>query len=554
MTEAVTGIAQPHIPAAVESAPAGKEFLEEIGARKLISGVGGALEVPVADRRLMAVFEGGLLVIARASRWSPEIKAVLDRAFRAEIDILRIVESDSETILAAYGIEGSNIDAAAVKKSEIERQRELRRILAQAAEIAASDIHFKVLAGHCEIRVRVNGRLRNLMSRTTQDGIAFINAAFAVAVDQGSEAGSAHFMKGALTRASGLLPPGIDGARLQYSPTSGRRAFMAMRLKYSSGRKEADIAALGYLPGQLADLAVMRRRTSGLYLLSGKVSSGKTTTLQRLLNAMVQEKAHEISVFAIEEPIELNIAGAVHLAVVPKTGQDRSNAFVEAIKAALRSDPNLVVLGELRDRQLAAYAIELAMTGHALWSTVHAGSALGILDRLSDLGVEPWKLADPSIVRGLAYQRLVGVLCQSCRTDYRDAVAGGTLDNRLAFKVMELTGRPAVSLHIRGKGCGDCRDGLSGRTVVAETVLPDPTLLDLHFRGDRAGMRAHWLAPARRGGLGGLPVMHHAMLKVGAGICDINEIEEEVDLVNSYTRDHPDHAASLAAELRESGA
>lgn len=534
--------------------PADGDFREELGAGRVISGPGGSLEVPVADRRLIAVFEGGLLAIARGSRWSPEVKAVLDRAFRAEIDVLRIVETDSGTILDAYGGEGEGTEAGSSRRSEIERQRELRRIIAQAADIAASDIHFKVLTSHCEIRVRVNGRLRNLMSRTARDGMAIINAAFAVAVDQGSEAGAAHFMKGSLTRASGLLPPGVDGARLQYSPTSGRRAFMAMRLKYSSGREETDLAALGYLPGQLAELAVMRRRTSGLYLLAGKVSSGKTTTLQRLLNWMVREKAHEISAFAIEEPVELDIAGAVHLAVVPKSGQDRSEAFVDAIKAALRSDPNLVVLGELRDRQLAAYAIELAMTGHALWSTVHAGSALGILDRLSDLGVEPWKLADPSIVRGLVYQRLVGVLCPSCRIDFRDAVAAGALGRRLAFSVIELTGRAAVDLHVRGRGCGDCSDGLAGRTVVAETVLPDPTLLDLHFRGDRAGMRAHWLAPVRRGGLGGLPVMHHAMLKVGDGVCDINEIEEEVDLVNSYRCDHPDHAASLAAELRGTGA
>ena len=554
MVEAARAGPVPRASVAVESDPADRDFREELGAGRVISAAGGSLEVPIADRRLIAVFEGGLLAIARGSRWSPEVKAVLDRAFRAEIDVLRIVETDGETILAAYGSDGGGSEAASSGRSEIERQRELRRIIAQAADIAASDIHFKVLTSHCEIRVRVNGRLRNLMSRTAQDGMAIINAAFAVAIDQGSEAGAAHFMKGSLTRASGLLPPGIDGARLQYSPTSGRRAFMAMRLKYSSGREETDLATLGYLPGQLAELSVMRRRTSGLYLLAGKVSSGKTTTLQRLLNSMVREKAHEITAFAIEEPVELDIAGAVHLAVVPKTGQDRSEAFVDAIKAALRSDPNLVVLGELRDRQLAAYAIELAMTGHALWSTVHAGSALGILDRLSDLGVEPWKLADPSIVRGLVYQRLVGMLCPSCRIDYRDAVAAGGIDRRLAFSVMELTGRAAGALHVRGRGCGDCSDGLTGRTVVAETVLPDPTLLDLHFQGDRAGMRAHWLAPVRRGGLGGLPVMHHAMLKVGDGACDINEIEEEVDLVSSYRRDHPDHAASLAAELRGTGA
>ena len=528
-------------------------FLESHGAGRLISGPGGDLEVPAADRRLMAAFRGGLLIIARGSRWSPQVKAILDRAFRADIDILRIVESDSETILSVYEAVEAAGDPAAARRSEIERQRELRRIIAQSADLQASDIHFRVLSSHCEIRVRVNGRLQGLTSRTPEDGMALINAAFAVAVDQGSEAGATHFMKGALTRASGLLPPGVDGARLQYSPTSGRRAFMALRLKYASGKEEADIASLGYLPLQLAELAVMRRRTSGLYLLAGKVSSGKTTTLQRLLSAMVREKAHEISAFAIEEPVELDIEGAVHLAVVPKSGQNRANAFIDAIKAALRSDPNLVVLGELRDRELAAHAIELAMTGHALWSTIHAGSALGILDRLSDLGVEPWKLSDPSIVRGLVYQRLVGVICSSCRRSFRDAISIGSLDRKLAMKVMGLSGLPPERLFVRGDGCPNCRNGLRGRTVVAETVLPDPTLLDLHVGGDRSGMRSHWLSPARKGGLGGMPVMHHAMLKVRDGICDVNEIEEEVDLVSSYIRDNPDHAALLASGVNPVG-
>ena len=544
---------QPTASPAVGRQLSGQEFLEQHGAGSLISGPDGELEVPPGDRRLVAAFQGGLLVIARGSRWSPEIKAVLDRAFRAEIDILRIVESDSGTILSAYEPGSATGDPAAAKRSEIERQRELRRIIAESAELAASDVHFKVLASHCEIKVRVDGRLRQLTSKTPEDGMALINAAFAVAIDQGSEAGSVHFMKGALTRASGLLPPNVDGARLQYSPTSGRRAFLAMRLKYASSRDEADLAALGYHPGQLADLAIMRRRTGGLYLLSGKVSSGKTTTLQRLLTAMVREKSHEISAFAIEEPVELDIDGAVHVAVAPRLGQPRNEAFVDAIKAALRSDPNVVVLGELRDRELAAHAVELAMTGHALWSTIHSGSALGILDRLIDLGVQGWKLADPSIVRGLVYQRLVGVLCRVCRTSYRDAVRSGQLEKSLALKVMDLTGRRADSLFVRGGGCANCRNGLAGRTVVAETVLPDPALLELHMRGERTAMRAHWLSPLRKGGLGGIPVMHHAMLKVGQGVCDINEIEEEVELVSSYMRDHPDHAASLAAGLNGSG-
>ncbi|MCY3878955.1 MAG: ATPase, T2SS/T4P/T4SS family [Rhodobacteraceae bacterium] len=518
----------------------------ELDAGELISGPGGELEVPIADRRLIAAFRGGLAVVAKGSRWSPEVKAVLDRAFRTELDIHRIVESDSETILAAYEQFSSERGDGSFMRGTIERQRDLRRIIAQAADSQASDIHFKLLPGYCEIRIRVHGKLCPLANRAPEEGIALMNAAFAVAADQGTSAGATSFMKGALTRASGLLPAGVDLARLQYSPASGHRPFLAMRLKYSSGRNLSDLEGLGYLPRQLQDFSLMRRRTSGLYLLAGKVSSGKTTTLQRLLNAMVMEKSHEISVFAIEEPVELDVAGAVHVAVAARSGQSRSEAFIEAVKATLRSDPNIVVIGELRDRELANHAIELAMTGHALWSTVHAGSALGILDRLSDLGIEGWKLADTSIVRGLIYQRLIGLLCPECKSTFPDAMRRNSISPHLAETVIRLTGCDASELFVRGLGCGSCSGGFAGRSVVAETLLPDPKLLDLYLRGNRTGMRDHWLTPRADGGLGGWPAMHHAMIKVGLGICDVNEIEEEVELVGAYEREFARHAASLA--------
>ncbi len=524
-------------------------FLDELRTGPLLSGADGPLAVSSADRALIAVFGSGLAVVAAGSRWSPEVKAVLDRAIRSDLQIVRIVESESKIILAVYekhAGDGSN----GGPKGEIERQRELRHIISQAAVESASDIHIQVYPGYCDIRIRVHGRLRDLSNRSAEEGTAIINAAFAVATDHGSESGVSGFMKGTLTRASGLLPTDVDLIRLQYSPTSGHRPSLVMRLKYAIKKGETDIAGLGYLRQQVRDIGIMRRRTSGLYLLAGKVSSGKTTTLQRILNAMIREKAFEISAFAIEEPVELEISGAVHVAVVPRSGQTRRQAFAEAVKSTLRSDPNVIVLGELRDEELAGNALELAMTGHALWSTVHSGSALGILDRLNDLGVAPWKLAEPSVIKGLIYQRLVGTLCPHCKLSYRTALARQAISGAMVEEVAGLSGRSPERLFLRGPGCEKCSSGLGGRTVVAETVLPDPILLNHYVSEDRTAMREYWLRPVEQGGVGGIPVMHHAMIKVGRGTCDINEVEEEIDLVSSYRRDYPFHARRLAADLK----
>ncbi|MDE0534199.1 MAG: ATPase, T2SS/T4P/T4SS family [Albidovulum sp.] len=544
--------------APLSSAPSAVDALKQVYATggespsgPLITAPGGEIEIAPEGRAMIAVFRNGVAIVARGSRWSSETKAVLDRAFRANFEIGRIVEEDSDKILALYG------DCDDLKprseESRIERQEYLRRLIAQAAAFKASDIHIQVRAGYCEIRIRVHGRLRRMASRSRVEGSAIINAAFAVAADQGSQSGAHHFMKGALNRRSGLLPAGVDLLRLQYTPASGHLGALVMRIKYAAGANEADIVNLGYLPSQIADFASMRRRTSGLYLLAGKVSSGKTTTLQRVINAMIGEKSGEISVYSIEEPVELEISGAVHVAVAQRPGQSQSEAFIDAIKAALRSDPNVVVLGELRDRSLAKHAIELAMTGHALWSTLHAGSALGILDRLADLGIEPWKLAEPSIVRGLAYQRLVGVMCRSCKIGYPEAVRRGLLSAALASGVSDIAGKRKSELFVRGAGCNSCDHGLTGRSVAAEIILPAPRFLELYAAGDRQQMRHLWLAPRIEGGLGGLPVMHHAMLKVVQGDCDINEIEEEIDLFDSYCRDFPDHASRLARDAADFG-
>ena len=508
------------------------------------------MEVSKSERSRIAVFQNGYVVVTPESRWSSEVKAILDRAGRAEIAIHKIMEADSKSILAIYERDSRNNNETASKLSGIERQRELRRMIADAARMNASDIHFYVFPSFSEIKVRIHGRLRRLSIHSTEEGKAIINAAFAVATDQGPETGLTSFLKGALTKVSGLLPPGVDLVRLQYSPTTGHCASLVMRIKYSNSRGDHDLKELGFLNRQVSDIGLMRKRTSGLYLLAGKVSSGKTTTLQRILNTMVREKNHEISIYSIEEPVELDINGAIHVGVYPKPNQTRSEAFIEAIKATLRSDPNVVILGELRDRELAGYAIELALTGHALWTTVHAGSALGILDRLSDLGIEHWKLTEPSVVRGLIFQRLLGVLCPSCKIGLPQGRDEGRITDFLLKEITELLDSHPSKIFIRGFGCGSCLHGLIGRTVVAETILPDLNLLQHYASNNRVQMREYWLTPGEKGGCGGKPILHNALIKVGKGICDINEVEEEIDLLQSYKSEYPYHASILAKEWR----
>ena len=522
---------------------------------ELVTGAGGHVLVSMDDRRRIAIFGDGVVVVARGRRWDPEVKSVLNRAARQEIGCQIFVEADPGLLVRLYerlgGLETA--PAARDESQSVARQVALRRLLQRAAELHASDIHIRVLRAYTEVKVRVFGRMTPLigLDLSRDEGVAMIEAAYAVCSDQNVGGTRLSFRQGALTQKSKILPGSVELVRLQYSPTSDQRGTLVARLKYRGNSGETDVDSLGYSSKQLRDIEGMRRRTSGMYLLAGRVSSGKSTTLQKNLNKMYAETRGELSFYVIEDPVELDLPGATQVAVKASGQEAQSEAFLNALKAALRSDPNVIVLGEIRDRYIAARAVEAAMTGHALWSTIHAGSALGILDRLSDMEVDPWKLADPSIVRGLVYQRLLGVLCENCRLDCYQAVQAGRLSPDLARRFLKFTGRRPEQVFVRGPGCAECNGGLKGRTVVAETIATDTKLLELYAAGERDKMREHWLLPEQLGGLGGAPVLHHALAKAGAGICDLNEVEQEVDLFSVYERQHRALQARLQEDIRD---
>lgn len=522
--------------------------VEALPVTDLLTRVGGEVQVSPEDRRMIAIYANGVALVSKPDRWSGRVKSILNLARNAGWAVSTVVEVETARIIEIYTrAHAEGQDAGRALTDGVTRQRQLAELLGQAARLGANDLQIRVLRLNTEIRVRIHGRMTDLDYRSPEDGASLIKAALAVAADQGSASSDLAFQQGALTPSSGLLPRGVELVRLQYSPTSENRSALVMRLKYRSDPKEIEIDSLGYAAHHIRDIAVMRRRTNGLYLLAGKVSSGKSTTLQRTLNKMMIEKDREISMFIIEEPKELDIPGAIQ--VVAKPQPDGTDGFSAGMWAALRSDPNVIVLGEIRTERIATLAMEVIGSGHAVWSTIHAGSAFGILDRLLDLKVPREDLTRPDLKGGLVYQRLCGVMCPHCRRDLPTGLRERTVSHELAKGALRLFDLPPEQLFLRGNGCERCRTGLIGRTVVAETVELTPELLVMLRDGKREEMRQHWVTPKEAGGMGGLPVLHHALVKVGAGLCDMNEVEEEVDLLSVYERDYQALIPRLRADV-----
>lgn len=537
------------------------KILTRVKDMTLLTGPGQQLELAEKFRAHLALFREGIAVVQAGLGNSTLVVLTLQRAERMGIANVRLIEVPAGVIDKIYAQAASN-DASRigpagrlltggpqeeehVRKLVLERQRSLARIIAAAARVKASDVHMRVLVDETEIKFRVNGRMREHSKVGAIEGQEMVRAAFAVASGQGATGTDSTFQQGAMFPKSGLLPSSVEMLRLQYTPTSDSRGGLVMRLKYVGSNNDTDVDSLGYAAEQAADLRKMRLKTNGMYILAGKVSSGKTTTLQRCLNAMYLEKRREITIYAAEDPRELELPGAIQAQI--SAGKDANEAFKLAMKAALRSDPNVIVLGEIRSEELTSMAIEAAKTGHALWSTVHAGSALGILNRLINLGADREDLKDPKTVSGLIYQRLLGVMCSRCRVPFRTATQVGVLDPELAERFCRLSEQRVDELFVRGPGCPNCFMGLVGRTVVAETIRPDARLLEIYMSESRLKAERYWLTAREEGGLGGTPVLHHALAKVGAGIIDINEVEEEVDLVENYERE----LAHLIPKLRK---
>jgi type II secretory ATPase GspE/PulE/Tfp pilus assembly ATPase PilB-like protein len=263
----------------------------------------------------------------------------------------------------------------------------------------------------------------------------------------------------------------------------------------------------------------------GINIICGPTGSGKSTTLQKALTALMREKKNTINVITIEDPPEYVIAGAAQLPVLnAQSDEERHEKFRQAISGGLRSDPDVVMIGEIRDRASASLAFQAAMTGHQVWASLHANDAPSCLDRLRDLGIENYKLTDETLVTGLMSQRLIRRLCDDCKVPILEVEKRGLKDvpEDLVESVRRCVGEERLAsvclANPASKGC-KCRAGYTGRTVVAETLMPDRHFMEL-VRSDRKfDALKYWFES-----LEGSTLHEHGIQKMVLGQCDPRDV------------------------------
>src|SRR5207302_4218134 len=233
---------------------------------------------------------------------------------------------------------------------------------------------------------------------------------------------------------------------------------LVMRL-LEKGAKLLTPQELGLDPERSALLARLVEKPHGLFLTTGPTGSGKTTTLYSILQGIYTP---ELKILTIEDPVEYELPGVAQIPVRPS----RNFTFANGLRAILRQDPDVVMVGEIRDSETAEIAIRAALTGHQVFSTLHTNDATGAVTRLVDMGVEPFLIS--SSLEGVLAQRLVRRLCPTCRVE--SEVAPG-----LREKIQILGARNLAGPFYRGKGCEECREtGYRGRVGIFELLAVTP--------------------------------------------------------------------------------
>ena len=260
---------------------------------------------------------------------------------------------------------------------------------------------------------------------------------------------------------------------------------------------------LGLDDARSALLSRLVEKPHGLFLTTGPTGSGKTTTLYSILQSIYSP---ELKILTIEDPVEYELAGVAQIPVRPS----RNFTFANGLRAILRQDPDVVMVGEIRDSETAEIAIRAALTGHQVFSTLHTNDATGAVTRLLDMGVEAFLIS--SSLEGVLAQRLVRRVCPGCRVESEVAPA-------VREKLETLGAQKLQGPFYRGKGCEECRDtGYRGRIGIFELLPITPELRELILQ---KRSNAELKASAQKT----MMTMHHdALQKAAAGITTLEEI------------------------------
>jgi type II secretory ATPase GspE/PulE/Tfp pilus assembly ATPase PilB-like protein len=515
---------------------------------QVLTADGAALKVPEESRNLCALFDNGLWLVSASHRHSPLVTSVAQMARRQGLKIGEPRYVTPNIISQAYLYADRQSVTAQFDENAV--RRKIVNMLERAVEAGANDIHIESGNNRTRIEFRIDGALRIWETWTQLEGQQVLSAVYSHSIGQSGatanwqEPQAAMLTSDAKGRDTITLPRGVISVRCQWVPLSNEGRYLDMRLQYDSAYLfgenfvMADVDSLGFSQEQLRVVQSLRQLPGGMRIFSGPVNQGKTTTLRVTLNRRMAETNMQLNCLLIEDPPEGGVVSSRQIGVSASVkDEQRERTFVEIMRCALRLDPDIVMLGEVRDTQTAKFAFRLALTGRQVYTTAHVYAALAIPKRLRDIGIEPYLVYDDHLVRGMICQRLLRGLCPHCRipiaTAHRDLgpsyrelarrVRAGLaiMDARRSKTNMEKPYIERVSepdmrnvFVANPEGCPKCFKGRTGRTICAEVIETDVKIMELLQENKMEEAENYWLSPS---GMNGITMLWHGLDKVRRG-------------------------------------
>ncbi|MFA6303916.1 MAG: GspE family T2SS ATPase variant LspE [Legionella sp.] len=419
--------------------------------------------------------------IQRLLHCSLELQSVTEDVFQQHL--AHIYQSKSSILDAAEGMEEDmdlSLLASQLPISEdlLENQddapiiRLLNALFTSAIKNKASDIHIETYENRVLVRNRIDGVLHEVLE---------ISRAIAPLVISRVKVMAKLDIAEKRIPQDGRISLRIGGhnidVRVSTLPSNhGERVVLRILDKQAA---QLDLSLLGMPQDTIKSMRQMIAEPHGIILVTGPTGSGKTTSLYAMLTELNQVSRN---ILTIEDPIEYDLAGIGQTQVNTKVDM----TFAKGLRAILRQDPDVVMIGEIRDLETAEIAVQASLTGHLVLSTLHTNSALGALTRLRDMGVESFLLS--SSIVGLIAQRLVRKLCSQCKTlhQLRD-------DEK---ELMGIAPDADVSKVCEPKGCDQCNNlGYRGRTGIYELISIDETLRGMIHRNDNLQVMEDYIRP-----------------------------------------------------------
>ena len=372
-------------------------------------------------------------------------------------------------------------------------------LLYNAVRENASDIHIEPDDKKLRIRYRVDGKLYERLRPPYQMQPALVSrikimAELDIAQRRLPQDGGIHVLvEGRPIDLRVSVMPGNFGEKVVIRIIDTQRVLL-------------NLESLGFTYDNLQLFRHVIQSPNGIVLVTGPTGSGKNTTLYA---ALAELNSEEVNICTVEDPVECNMSGINQFQV----NQSAGFKFSTALRSLLRQDPDIIMVGEIRDEDTASIAVQAALTGHLVLSTLHTNDAPGAVTRLLDLGVAPY-LVSASLIAVLA-QRLVRKICSNCKTEYEPPVS--------IKKVVESIGGEITKFH-RGVGCKKCRNtGCAGRIAVHEIFVPNEQIMDMI--NEKASLRK-LREKALKNGM--IPLQLDGLEKVKAGIVSIEEVLKTV--------------------------